>query len=118
MWEGNNYELALELHCAAAESEYVRGKTDNNVHFYVDEVLKHGRTIQHKVPVFYVLALSMRKQGRFIDSNNLCVNAFDQLKNIKIPRNELVVGCRTLSGLFSTKMLLIPANVVDLPLIV
>ena len=107
------YDLTLELYCAAVQSESVLGKTDN-IKDYADAVLDNGRSILDKVSVYYVLAASMAKMGRFVDANKYCIDAINQLKCVKIG-NGLVLTVKTVSGLLSTKKLLASVNADNLP---
>ena len=112
MWE-TNYDLTLELHCAAAEAESVLGNTDS-MKVYADEVLNEGRTILDKVPIYYCLATSKGKLGQFVDSNNLCVDAINHLEVTKIPTG-VSLAVKTVSGLLSTKKTLVSADADKLP---
>ena len=86
-----NYDLALELHCIAAESESVLGgSTESKAHVYANEVLENGRNILDKVPVYYVMALALGKMGKFVDAGKLCIDAMNQLRPRTIPRNGMV----------------------------
>ena len=84
------------------------------MHALCDQVLVNGKTILHKMPVYYAEARSKGRVGEFTAAIEVCLDAIKQLKVVKI-RNAFVQVAALMPNLLSTKKQLASLDPDSLP---